>query len=195
MNVLFVLLLLAGLAALVLVAVRRPARGRRSPAGSPADPLRRDTPGGVDPRRLQVGDVVHYGGLDFIVRGSLELEEGGFRWQEHFLDDVETRRWLSVEDDEQLELCMWQSVSAPELTPGAHRVEYQGVVYSLDERGRASYRATGTTGTAPAGQMEYVDYAAGDRRLTFERYGDVSWEVALGEVVPEYALDIYPRSA
>lgn len=194
MKVLFVLLLLAGLVGLVVVALRRPRRGGRSlPAPTP-DPLRRDTPGGVDPRRLQVGDVIHYEGRDFIIRGTLELEEGGFRWREYFLDDVQARRWLSVEEDEQLEICLWESVSAPELTPGSHRLEYQGVVYSLDERGRANYQATGTTGTGTAGQMEYVDYAAGDRRLTFERYGDVSWEVAVGEVVPEYALDIYPRS-
>lgn len=148
----------------------------------------------MDPRRISVGDVVHYEGRDFIVRGTLELEEGGFRWYEHFLDDVEVRRWLSVEEDEELEIYLWQRVTAPDLTPGAPQLEYADSTYILHERGRARYEAAGTTGTGPSGQVDYVDYAAGSKRLAFERFGDGSWEVSVGQAVPPYLLDIYPRS-
>lgn len=149
----------------------------------------------MDPRRIGVGDVVHYDGRDFIVRGTLELEEGGFRWHEHFLDDVEVRRWLSVEEDEELEICLWQKVTAPQLTPGAAELDYQSERYALQERGRASYRASGTTGTGPSGHVDYVDYAAGEKRLAFERFGDGGWEVSVGHLVPPYLVDIYPRPA
>lgn len=194
MRTLFLLLLLAALVAVGWVAVRRWRTGRGGGQPPPADPLRQDASAGMDPRRIGVGDVVHYDGRDFIVRGTLELEEGGFRWQEHLLDDVEVRRWLSVEDDEELEICLWEKVSAPQLTPGATRLDYQDDTYTLQERGRASYRASGTTGTGPAGEVDYVDYAAGDKRLAFERFGQGTWEVSVGQVVPPYLLDIYPRS-
>jgi hypothetical protein len=67
------------------------------------------------------------------------------------------------------------------------------VDYAFDERGRAKYASEGTTGAPGGGRMEYADYEAGDGRLSFERYSeDGSWEVSLGHVVPEHALDIYP---
>lgn len=194
MRTLFLLLLLAGLVAVVALAVRRLRSSRAMTPAAPDDPLRPDAAAGMDPRRIGVGDVVHYEERDFIVRGTLELEEGGFRWQEHFLDDVEVRRWLSVEEEEELEIYLWQRVAAPELVPGAPRLDYQGNNYTLQERGRATYRASGTTGTGPSGQVDYVDYAAGPKRLAFERFGEGSWEVSVGQIVPPYLLDIYPRS-
>ena len=188
------------LLALVVLAVAVGAwalvRSRRSrpapaPAAAPADPLRRD-PRGVGPHDVGVGAVVAYGGRDYVVRGTLEFDQDGFRWSEHLLDDASVHRWLSVEDDEELEVCLWEAVAAPELAPGAPRIDYAGTTFVRDEHGSATFRAVGTTGTAPSGRMEYHDYAAGDRRLSFERYGSGSWEVGVGEVVPPESLDVYP---
>jgi hypothetical protein len=163
-------------------------------AAPPVDPLRKDARG-IDPRRIKVGDVVAHEGRDFLVRGTLAFDQDGFVWHEHHLDDTTTRRWLSVEDDEELELCLWQAVSAPDLAPGAAEVEHDGVTYRREEQGRATFTATGSTGTAPSGTVEYVDYEAGARRLSFERYGaSGDWEVAVGEVVNERTLDIYPTT-
>ncbi len=193
MRTLLVLVVLAVLVTVVLVAARRWRRTRTvTPAGR-EDPLRPEAAAGMDPRRIAVGDVVHYDGRDFIVRGTLELEEGGSRWHEHFLDHVEVRRWLSVEEDEELEIYLWQRVVAPELSPGTSQLEFQADTYTLQERGRARYKAIGTTGTGPSGQLDYLDYASGSKRLAFERFGDGGWEVSVGHAVPPYLLDIYPR--
>lgn len=195
MRALLVLLVLAVIAAVVVWYLR--ARAQRSAPTvppEPVDPLRRDAAAGMDPRRIRVGDVIAHGGRDFIVRGTLELDEGGFRWHEHLLDDVEVRRWLSVEDDEDLELTLYETVRAPELQPGPPSLTHGGVTYSLDEHGTARFRATGSTGTGPTGTVEYYDYVSGEQRLAFERYGGGSWDVSTGQVVPAYALDIYPSS-
>lgn len=189
------LLLLAGVAVVVVLGLR--AR-RRKPAVTPAapvDPLRRESAPGSDPRRIGVGDVISHDGRDFVVRGTLEFDEGGFRWQEHLLDDVEVQRWLSVEDDEVLELALYERIQAPELQPGPPSLMRDGVTYTLDEHGRASFRAAGTTGTSPTGYAEYYDYNSGDRRLAFERYGTGSWEISVGQIVPAHDLDIYPSSS
>ena len=162
---------------------------------TPVDPLRKDSRG-IDPRKIKVGDVIAHEGRDFLVRGTLAFDQDGFLWQEHHLDDASTRRWLSVEDDEELELVLWESVSAPDLQPGASEVVHDGVTYRREEQGRARFTATGSTGTAPSGTVEFVDYEAGDRRLSFERFGtDGDWEVGVGQVLNERALDIYPTTA
>ena len=188
---------LAGAVALVVVVVReRRRQQQRADAQRAAprrDPLAPD-PRAVDVRSVGVGAVVSYGGRDFVVRGTLELDEDGFRWREHLLDDAEVRRWLSVEEDEELEVVLWESAPALGLTPGPPALEHGGVRYELDEHGEATFTAEGTTGTAPTGRVEYWDYAAGERRLSFERFGTGSWELGLGERVPEASLDVYPAA-
>ena len=159
----------------------------RALASAPQGPA----PSGV--RTLKLGDVVNFDDGDFIVEGTLRMEQDGFRWEEHRLVDGERSRWLSVEDDEGLEVAIWNRAPAVELRPGADRLAHEGVDYELDERGHANFTAEGSTGTAPSGRMEYVEYTAGDRLLAFERYGgDAGWELGTGEVISEHALDIYP---
>lgn len=159
------------------------------------DPLRRDARG-IDPRKIKVGDVIAHDGRDFLVRGTLALDEDGYAWQEHHLDDSTTRRWLSVEDDEELEIVLWEAVEAPDLQPGPTDLTYEGTSFRRKEQGRARFTASGATGTAPSGTVEYADYSAGNRHLSFERFGsDGDWEIGLGHTVNERELDIYPTSS
>jgi uncharacterized protein DUF4178 len=196
-DALLVLLLIAAVAVAVVFYRRytaeQAARGRSAAAEPPRDPLRAESVRS-DPRRITVGDVIRFEGRDFIVRGTIRFDQDGFEWQEHFLDDVEVKRWLSVEDDEGLEVALWQAVKGAEFEPGPKTVEHGGKTYELDEKGSARFSALGTTGTAPSGRVEYYDYEAGADLLAFERYGDGGWEVSTGRVVGEYELDIYPGS-
>jgi hypothetical protein len=158
------------------------------PSGRPDVPLSGDV------RALSVGDVVNHDGSDFIVQGTLRFEEGGFRWSEHLLVDANRRIWLSVEDDEgELEVIEWQRSRSLGIAPGPRQLEHEDVTYELEERGTANYTSEGTTGAPGGGRAEYADYAAGDRRLSFERYSAAGeWEVSLGKKISEHALDVYP---
>ena len=194
MRTLLFLLVVAAVVAGIVWWTRRQAAASASEA-PPVDPLRKDSRG-IDPRKIKVGDVIAHEGRDFLVRGSLAFDQDGFVWHEHHLDDTTTRRWLSVEDDEELELCFWEAVTAPDLQPGAAELVHDGVTYRREEQGRATFTATGSTGTAPSGTMEYVDYEAGERRLSFERFGSSGdWEIGVGTVVNERTLDIYPTTS
>lgn len=193
MKVLLVLLVVAAVVAVVVYLRKREAAAGTGTAPV-VDPLRKDSRG-IDPRRIKVGDVVAHEGRDFLVRGTLAFDQDGFEWQEHHLDDTNVRRWLSVEDDEELEICLWEGVPGTDLQPGPTELTHAGVTYRRDEHGRARFTASGSTGTGPSGTVEYYDYAAGPQRLSFERYGtDGGWEVGLGHVVNERELDIYPTS-
>ncbi|MEU4639729.1 DUF4178 domain-containing protein [Micromonospora sp. NPDC023814] len=184
----------------VVVAVVALRRGRSRPQRpkEPGDPLRDRDADALrgDPRRLKPGDIVEIRGTSYAVRGSIRLVEGGWSWAEHLLDDAAgVRRWLSVEEDPELELVLWAAEPGATVTPGAPTIDFAGRRYNWDESGQARYTATGTTGLDPTGTMRYHDYQApGGARLSFEAYGEAGWEVALGEVLHRADVMIYPQA-
>lgn len=147
-----------------------------------------------DVRRLAPGDVVAYDGTDFVIDRTMRFDEEGFTWDEHLLlDEVSGRKlWLSVEDDDGLEVAVYQRVEGAALEPGAAEVTHEGTTFRRDEQGRAAYRTEERSGPGAQGAMQYADYVADGRRLAFERYGTGGWEVSTGTPVSEHALDIYP---
>lgn len=202
MRIVLLVVVLAVVALVVFWAARRAAARRAHEAASRyaphPDPFRRAEPGEADElRRLGPGDLVTYEGRDWTVRGSLHLDEGGSTWAEHLLDDASTKRWLSVEDAEDLEVALWEAVPLGDVdvgAPGDRTVTIRGVAYRLEERGSAAYRAEGTTGTAASGRCDYADYAAEDGRLaSFERFGTSSWEVGLGRRLGPRDVTVYNR--
>lgn len=188
--VILLLLIAAGVAALIWYL----RRSRPEPEPAPrVDPFDADE-GLVDPREIKVGDVLAIEGADFIVRGTLRFDQSGYTWQEHFIDDVHNRRWLSVEDDEGLELCLWERHDPSVGDPGPPAMTVEGVEYRITEHGTAAFVSEGTTGVAPSGRAEYFDYAAGDRRLSFERFGTDSWEVSTGRVLGRRDVQVFPTT-
>ena len=206
--VVVVLLLALALAALAVFILLRYLQRRKKEQGL-AERARTTDPMGpgpltADPRTLKPGDIVRFSGdavrRDWVVRGTLAMDEDGYRWKEHLLDgstamDGEARRWLSVEEGESgLELVLWERAPAADLSADAKEVTHGGVTYRRDERGRARYASTGTTGAAAAGEMQYADYlpaGGGDARLSLEQFSTGgSWEVSHGRVVLAESLDI-----
>lgn len=149
-----------------------------------------------DPRTLKVGDMVEYLDRRFFVRGSLHLREGGFSWQEHFLDDVEgTKRWVSVEEDPDLEVVLWTEIDETGLSPDSPVLTFSGVEYRREEHGTATYDAEGSTGVGNSGRVEYVDFVGpAGTYLSFERFAGGAWEAGVGERVPAGTMTIYPAS-
>src|SRR5271156_3473216 len=136
-------------------AVRRP----KEPRGARQDPLAfTDAMPQFGPRQLGPGAIVSYGGVDYVVRGSVTYREGPFVWWEHLLEGGEQPIWFSVEDDDgRLKLAMWVSRKELQLEPGGQHV-VDGVTYHQSERGHAGYTTEGTTGLPAGGDMDFVDY-------------------------------------
>ncbi len=199
-----VVLLLLVLIALVVILIRQLIQqGRKAAqqppapaAPQPADPFADTHQIAGDPRTLKPGDMVEYLGQRFFVRGTLRLREGGYQWSEHFLDDVEgTKRWLSVEEDPDLQVVMWTELPDSGLLPTEKAIVLEGVEYRRVEHGTAQFQSQGTTGLGTAGRVEYVDYEApGGKFLAFERFEGGRWEAGVGDLVPHGALTIYPSS-
>ena len=192
--VILIISLVVGVALGVIVARRQGARQAERKAARDAAIAGAEGPGRL--RGIGVGDVIGLDGAMWTVEGSLRFDEDGFVWREHLLSEGGRRTWLSVEDDEDgLNVIRWDKVAeAGGLSPDGPEVTFEGVQYELEERGRAGYSATGTTGTPATGSMEYADYRGpGERVLGFERYTrEGSWELSLGTPLEEGMLDVYP---
>lgn len=198
---LFVVLAVAvGIGIAVYLVKRRDAKRAAEAARAPKDPfadLDSDILRG-DPRALKAGDIFDTHGETLTVRGSLRLKQGGYYWSEHLIDTGEgVKRWLSVEEDPDLELYLWTVLSDTVPAPGPKQIEYDGKPFTSKESGRARYTSEATTGLGPAGSMSYHDYEAADgSRLSYEDYDDTGRsEVALGLRILRNEITIYPQSA
>lgn len=183
--------LFAAAIAVLIIALRRP----RKPTAR-QDPLRFGRTATFGPRQLGPGAIVSYGGIDYVVRGSVTYRQGPFVWWEHLLEGGEQGQpiWFSVEEDEgRLELVMWTARKDLQLEPGGQHV-VDGVRFHETERGHALFTTEGTTGFAPSGEMDFVDYTGESPGLMlgFERYGPtMPWELSLGRSVREAELTVY----
>ena len=48
------------------------------------------------PDRLAPGAIIVYGATDYVVRGTLVVQQGPFTWYEHLLDGGDGASWLGV---------------------------------------------------------------------------------------------------
>jgi hypothetical protein len=181
---------------IVITALRRPrmpeqGHARHDPraGGSATSPFGL---GGLGP-----GAMVGFGGVDYVVRGTVTFHEGPFLWREYLIEgDGAESLWFSVDDDDEaaLQLVLWTSRPDLSLQPGGqHTVD--GTLFHEQDRGHASYTAEGTTGLTPAGQMDFVEYSTDGETafLGFERYGpDMPWELSIGKPVQLDDLTVYP---
>lgn len=195
-SFLVIIALLLFIAAIVVLVIAMQ-RGRTpKPPAARQDPLKFGEMPRFGPRELGPGAIVSYGGVDYVVRGSVTLRQGPFVWWEHLIEgDTETPLWFSVEEDEgRLELAIWYPRKDLKLEPnGDHVVD--GVTYRETERGTASYTTEGTTGLPAGGEVTFVDYADSgeDAYLGFERWAPgMPWEVSYGKTVSAGELTVYP---
>lgn len=196
MGELLIVLAIALLAAGVIVFFV--ARGRPKEPKKPAtrqDPLKFAQTETFGPRQLGPGAIVSHGGIDYVVRGSVTLREGPFVWWEHLLEGGDEPVWFSVEEDEgRLNLVWWVKRTGLSAEPSS-TLDVDGVTFTVDENGRASYTTEGTTGLPDGGDMDYVDYsnAGGTAFLGYERWAPgMAWEVSYGTSVRAGELTVYP---
>ncbi len=174
-------ILLLGLlvAAVVVLQLRR---WRRRPAALPQDRTL---------FTLCTGDIVQFEGRDWVVEDRLLYAEEGFEWLEYLLRDGTDGRWLSVSEDDWLEVSWLESVSASALAPASlagsgagrfpERLQFEGVTYALKEQGRASINSSARVMNRRQSGCRYADYtASGGQVLSLEQW-DLASAAAAGQ--------------
>jgi hypothetical protein len=146
---------------------------------------------------IQVGDVVSYDGVDYIVQQVLAYDdEEGWRWFDYQLVDGDREIWLGVEDDDGLSLCIYKEIPWEATQDPGKRVIAQGREFRLGESGSASVTITTSYQGARSLKVRYWDYQNDDdgeeTYLSVERWGNET-EASIGRPVKQYLVKIYPR--
>lgn len=141
---------------------------------------------------LQLGDIVEHYGRDWIVEGKLIYEEDGFTWIEYLLQDQQEIRWLSVEEDDHVELSWLQStriLDIPRNPPNP--MTFEGETYHCVDSGVANMKREGATLNRQAEQCRYFDYEGDDGKVLSVEDWNGEIEVAYGQTISSGDISIF----
>ncbi|GKX29894.1 hypothetical protein SH1V18_23740 [Vallitalea longa] len=144
---------------------------------------------------MRVGDIVSIEEVDYEVKGILKFNDHGWRWTEYKLKDSRKTYWLSVEKDDDIEICLYQEVVA--ITTEAPKVyEYKGVTYYMQEGSDAIVEdVQGDISSVKGEEVDYYEYCDedGEKLLSLEIWnGEV--EMGVGRKIEDYNVEIYPNN-
>ncbi|MCT4598604.1 MAG: DUF4178 domain-containing protein [Vallitalea sp.] len=142
---------------------------------------------------MRVGDAVSIEDVDYEVKGLIRLNDEGFRWTEYKIKDSRKTYWLSVEQDDDIEISLYQKVVA--ITTEAPRVyEYKGVTYYMQEGSDAIVeQVQGNINLTQGEEVDYYSYSDedGEKLLSIEIWnGEV--EMSIGRYIQDYNVEVYP---
>ena len=142
---------------------------------------------------IRPGAALRLRGDEFVVErcGRFEDPDGG--WLEHRLSSNASGSslWLEVPADPGAPVIAYErSDLIGEAPDGSEAIEHGGARYPLLTSGRASYRTLERSAAPKRGRLEYYEYAAGDRRVSFERRDDGAWEVSVGREIAATTIEL-----
>lgn len=150
---------------------------------------------------LQVGDIVQYLGIDWIVEGQVFYDEDGFTWQEYLLQDGDRIAWLSVEEDDFLVVSILEPTKDLELTSEPPEELFfadggkEGLLLNYQRVGSGKARMTRSLSASGRTQVldcQYFDYEGPAERVLSVENWNGEWEVTAGQKVSPRALNILP---
>lgn len=144
---------------------------------------------------IRVGDIVEIEETDYEVKGIIKFNDHGWRWIEYKLKNSRKTYWLSVEQDDDIEICFFEEVVA--ITTKAPKVyEYKGITYYMQEGSDAVVEdVQGNMNIVQGEEVDYYEYSDEDgvNLLSIEIWnGEV--EMGIGREIQDYNVEIYPRN-
>lgn len=142
---------------------------------------------------LQIGDIVQYEGIDWVVEGRLTFDDSGYSWFEYMLQDNDTIRWLSVEEDDRVEVLWMEPAVNLDISgePPAH-ITYAGTSYQQVEQGSARMTRIGTTMNKQGQRCRYFEYTAPNGQVLSVEDWDGDMEVSVGKRIRPSSLLLLP---
>lgn len=142
---------------------------------------------------LEIGDIVQYLGTDWVVEGKLVYNDDGYTWLEYLLQDGDRIRWLSVEEDDQVDVFWLEPAQGLEIAGSPpQQLNFAGVAYRCIESGTAEMTRVGATLNRKAESCQYFDYAGADQQiLSIEDWGG-ELEVMVGQRIRPRELCLLP---
>ncbi len=142
---------------------------------------------------LEIGDIIQHMGIDWVVEGKLTYKVGAYSWFEYLLQDEEKIAWLSVEEDDTVEVALLEpsnQIDISDIPP--QELNLAGETYKLEDSGTARMTRTGLTMRRTAEKCEYFDYEGSDKKVVSIEIWDGDIEVSIGEKISPRSLTILP---
>jgi Domain of unknown function (DUF4178) len=142
---------------------------------------------------LKIGDIVQYIDKDWVVEGKLTYRDNGYTWFEYLLQDDNEIRWLSVDEDDRVEVAFLESTNFLDVegTP-PKQLSFVGDTYQQKEKGQATMSRTGTTLRRTAQICQYFDYEGQNDKVLSIEFWDGEYEVTVGQRINPRALILLP---
>jgi len=142
---------------------------------------------------MKIGDVVNIEEIDYEVFGVIHMNDHGWRWVEYKIKDGRQTFWLSVEQDDDIEISLYKEVVAITTEP-TKVFEYKGDTFYMQEGSDAIVESViGNLNLVRGETVDYYEYSTEDedKLLSIEIWnGEV--EMSVGRVIEDYNVEIYP---
>ncbi|MGD1913633.1 MAG: DUF4178 domain-containing protein [Rivularia sp. (in: cyanobacteria)] len=142
---------------------------------------------------LQIGDIVQHMGIDWVVEGILTYAVGEYTWFEYMLQDDNEIRWLSVDEDDTVEVALLEATNQLDVSQSPpQQLSFADENYKCVDSGVANMTREGTVQRRTASRCQYFDYKGpGDKVLSIEVW-DGETEVTVGYRINPRSLTILP---
>ncbi|MDJ0616848.1 MAG: DUF4178 domain-containing protein [Calothrix sp. MO_192.B10] len=142
---------------------------------------------------LQIGDIVQYLGRDWVVEGSLTYDVDGYTWMEYMLQDGDDIRWLSVEEDDMVEVAFLEANNQLDVSQNPpQQLNFAGETYRCVDSGTAKMTRKGTVVRRNAQRCQYFDYETPNDKVLSIEIWDGEIEVTVGERINPRSLTLLP---
>lgn len=180
-------IVLIAIAGIVLVILQSQDRLGGTPKQKDLPPLKRTI------FTLQVGDIVQYQDSDWVVEGQLTFNENGYIWLDYILRDQDFVRWLSVEEEDRVEVCWMEPISDLEISRIPPKsLTYAGQTYQMDSSGTARMSQLGAVLNKQGQTCNYYDYSGPDDRVLSVEVWDGDVEITVGRKIRPSSLTFLP---
>jgi hypothetical protein len=142
---------------------------------------------------IQVNDIVSHFGTDYLVENTLIYDDDGDEWFVHRLVDGDDVVWLSVEQDDSIEVGLYRDIDLGIGAPPGKEVRHEGVRYAQEEWGKAAVTRRTADGAKKLGTCTYFEYEGpGGEMLSITQWGEGEFEASIGTRVRPVELEILP---
>ena len=128
----------------------------------------------------------------FIVEQRITYYEQGFFWFDYRLDDGSgSIAWLSVCDDDELELAFFFPAELDVDLPPSDAIDFDGTTFRLEEHGTVDAKIDRGSGSGTRTTVKAWDFEGDDGRLLgIQLWGEGEVEIMVGNPIQPVELDL-----